>query len=65
MHTIMRKSERARLTTSRLLGVRRLLVVVNMYITIPLPVMDITPRQPMTKPRSACHRGFIGGNWYQ
>lgn len=65
MANIMRKSERARLTTSRLLGVRRLLVVVNIYITMPLPMTDIKPRTPMTKPRRACHRGFIGGNWYQ
>lgn len=65
MHSIIRKSEMARLMTSKLLGVRRLLVVVNMYTTMPLPITDITPRIPMTKPRSACHRGFIGGNWYQ
>lgn len=65
MHNIMRKSEMARFTTSRLLGVRRLLVVVNMNTTMPLPMTDIVPRTPMMKPRSACHRGFIGGNWYQ
>lgn len=62
MAIIMRKSEMARLITRRLLGVRRLLVVVKMYITMPLPMMDIVPRTPMTKPRIACHRGFIGAN---
>lgn len=65
MKSIMQKSENARLTTKRLLGVRRDLVVVNIKTTIPFPHTEINPKQPMTKPRIPYHSGFIGGKWYQ
>lgn len=64
MVSIMRKSENARLTTSRLDGVFSVLVEQKMFMTIPLPRTEMRPRTPMAKPRRACHRGFIGGNWY-
>uniref|UniRef100_A0A182PYI7 GINS complex subunit 4 n=1 Tax=Anopheles epiroticus TaxID=199890 RepID=A0A182PYI7_9DIPT len=62
---IMKKSEKARLTTSKLEGVRSDLVLVKMYITQPLPVIEIIPSMKMAKPRIECHSGFIGGNWFQ
>ena len=64
MITIIRKSEKARLTTRRFDGVRRDLVVENIYITTPLPIQEMKPSTPMTKPRIECHSGFIGGYWY-
>jgi hypothetical protein len=64
MITIMRKSENARLTTRRLDGVRRDLVVENIYITTPLPIQEMKPSTPMIKPRIECHIGFKGGYWY-
>lgn len=65
MVSIMRKSEKAKLTTSKLEGVLSDLVLLKMYITMEFPVMETKPSIPMTKPRMACHRGFNGGNWYQ
>ena len=64
MITIIKKSEKARLTTRRFDGVRRDLVVENIYITTPLPIQEIKPSTPMTKPRIACHIGFKRGYWY-
>ena len=62
MQVIIAKSENARFTTRRLDGVRRDLVEEKMYMTIPLPVTEMTPSVPITKPSSPCHSGFIGGN---
>jgi len=62
MQIIITKSENARLTTRRLDGVRSDLVEEKMCMTIPLPVIEMTPSTPITKPSSPCHRGFIGGN---
>jgi hypothetical protein len=62
MQVIIAKSENARLTTRRLDGVRRDLVEEKMYMTIPLPVTEMIPSTPITKPSSPCHSGFIGGN---
>jgi len=64
MITIIRKSEKARLTTRRFDGVRRDLVVENIYITTPLPIQEMKPSTPMTKPRIECQNGLIGGYWY-
>jgi len=62
MQNIIRKSENARFTTRRLDGVRRGFVMEKMYMTIPLPVTEMTPSTPITKPSSPCHSGFMGGN---
>jgi len=56
--------EGARFTTRRFDGVQRDLVVANIYITTPLPIQEMKPSTPMTKPWSECHSGFIGGYWY-
>jgi hypothetical protein len=62
MQVIIRKSENARFTTRRLDGVLRAFVVQKMYMTIPLPVTEMTPSTPITKPSNPCHSGFMGGN---
>lgn len=43
MQNIIRKSETAKLTTSKFDGVRRCFVVVKTLITIKLPHIDISP----------------------
>lgn len=65
MHNIMQKSEKAKLMTKRLLGVRRDLVVLNIKMTIPLPTKETKPKHPMTKPKMPYHSVFIGGKAYQ
>jgi hypothetical protein len=62
MQAIIRKSENARFTTRRLDGVLRDFVTQKMYTTIPLPVTEMTPSTPITKPSIPCHSGFSGGN---
>ncbi|CAG5097659.1 Protein of unknown function [Cotesia congregata] len=62
IQNIIKKSEKARLTTNKLLGVLKFLVEVKMKTTMPFPITETVPRQPITKPRIACHSGFIGGN---
>jgi hypothetical protein len=53
-----------RFTTRRFDGVRRDLVVANIYNTTPLPIQEMKPSTPMTKPRTECPNGFIVGYWY-
>jgi hypothetical protein len=62
MQNIIRKSENARFTTRRLEGVLSDFVVEKMYMTIPLPVIEMKPSTPITKPSNPCHKGFKGGN---
>jgi hypothetical protein len=62
MQIIIRKSENARFTTRRLDGVLRGFVEQKIYKTIPLPVTEMTPSTPITKPSNPCHSGFNGGN---
>ncbi|KAL2730825.1 hypothetical protein V1478_005238 [Vespula squamosa] len=62
MVNIMRKSEKARLITNKLLGVRSDLVEQKMYTTMPLPMTEITPSTPITKPTKGYHRGLLGEN---
>lgn len=62
MMIIMIKSEKAKFTTRRLLGVLREDVIKNIYTTIPLPVHPINPNAIITRPRILCHIGSIGGN---
>lgn len=64
MVNIKQKSENARLTTSKLDGVLRLFVQVNMYNTIPLPTVAIMPKKKMVMPNHLYHIESIGGNWY-
>lgn len=62
MVNIIRKSEIAKLTTSKFDGVRRCFVVVKTLITIKLPDIDIIPNTKMTIPNIECQSGFNGGN---
>lgn len=62
MLSIIRKSENARFTTRRLDGVLSDFVDEKIYMTIPLPVTEMTPSTPITKPSIPCHSGFKGGN---
>lgn len=61
---IKQKSENARLTTSKLDGVLRFFVQVNIYNTIPFPTVAIMPKKKMTTPSHLYHNESIGGNWY-
>lgn len=62
MVNIKQKSENAKLTISKLEGVLRFFVQVNMYITIPFPVDAITPKKNTVTPNHLYHIESIGGN---
>jgi len=64
MKNIKQKSENAKLTISRLDGVRRFFVHVNMYTTSPLPTTASTPKKKIVTPNHLYHSDSIGGNWY-
>ena len=61
---IIKKSEKAKLITRRLLGVLRAGVSKNTYTTTPFPNHPIIPKISITTPKHLCHSGFKGGNWY-
>jgi len=61
---IIKKSEKAKLTTKRLAGVRRDLVDMKTEMTTPFPANDTMVKRTMTNPKMLCHRGLSGGNWY-
>lgn len=65
MVNIIKKSEKARLTTSKFDGVLKPFVEENIYTTMPFPQTEMNPSTPTMNPRMPCHRGFKGGNWYQ
>jgi len=62
MKNIKQKSENAKLTISRLDGVRRFFVHVNMYTTSPLPMTASTPKKKIVTPNHLYHSDSIGGN---
>lgn len=62
MVDIKQKSENARFTTSKLEGVLRFFVQVNIYNTIPLPTVAIMPKKKIVTPNHLYHIESIGGN---
>lgn len=55
MKNIRQKSENAKFTTSRLEGVLRFFVLVNMYNTIPLPMTANIPKKKIVMPNHLYH----------
>jgi len=62
MVNIKQKSENAKLTISKLEGVLRFFVQVNIYITIPFPTTDKIPKKKIVTPNHLYHIDSIGGN---
>jgi hypothetical protein len=61
---IIKKSEKAKLTTKRLAGVRRDFVDMKTEMTTPFPAKETIVKRTMMNPKMLCHRGFSGWNWY-